>query len=164
MQYWDTYREMIRWRVLLHFQLYNTYTFPHQCYLVKLKMIYKVNRSVDKDKLSTRLVFTYNALQWRHNEHDGASNHQLHDCLLHRLIKWRSKKTSNSASLAFVRGIHRWPVNYPHKKPVTRKMFQFDEVIMGYTLMTRRLLKCRISIWNSSSSHTQILMFCKTIW
>ena len=80
LQYWDTYREMIRWRVLLHFQLYNTYTFPHQCYLVKLKMIYKVNRSVDKDKLSTRLVFTYNALQWRHNEHDGASNHQIHDC------------------------------------------------------------------------------------
>ena len=35
-----------------------------------------------------------------------------------------------SASLAFVRGIHRWPVNSPHKWPVTRKMFPFDDVIM----------------------------------
>ena len=35
-----------------------------------------------------------------------------------------------SASLAFVRGIHRWPVNSPHKEPVTREMFPFDDVIM----------------------------------
>ena len=27
-------------------------------------------------------------------------------------------------------GIHRWPVNFPHKWPVTRKMFPFDDVIM----------------------------------
>ena len=40
------------------------------------------------------------------------------------------KKHQNSASLAFVRGIHRWPVNSPHKGPVTRKMFPFDDVIM----------------------------------
>ena len=31
---------------------------------------------------------------------------------------------------SFVRGIHRWPVNSPHKGPVTRKMFPFDDVIM----------------------------------
>ena len=36
----------------------------------------------------------------------------------------------SSVSLAFVRGIHRWPVTSPHKGPVTRKMFTFDEVIM----------------------------------
>ena len=35
-----------------------------------------------------------------------------------------------SASLAFVRGIHRWPVNPPHKWPVTRKIFPFDYVSM----------------------------------
>ena len=40
------------------------------------------------------------------------------------------RKHQNSASLAFVRGIHRWPVNSPHKRPVTRKMFQFDDVFM----------------------------------
>ena len=40
------------------------------------------------------------------------------------------KKHQSSASLAFVRGIHRWPVNSPHKRPVTRKMFPFDDVIV----------------------------------
>ena len=33
-------------------------------------------------------------LQWRHNEHDGVSNHQPHDCLLNRLFRRRSNKTS----------------------------------------------------------------------
>ena len=41
------------------------------------------------------------------------------------------RKHQSSASLAFVRGIHRWPVNSPHKGPVTRKMFPFDDVIMA---------------------------------
>ena len=36
----------------------------------------------------------------------------------------------SSVSLAFVRGIHRWPVNSPQKGPVTREMFPFDDVIM----------------------------------
>ena len=40
-------------------------------------------------------------------------------------------KHQNSASLAFVWGIHRGPVNSPHKWPVTRKMFPFDDVIMS---------------------------------
>ena len=39
-------------------------------------------------------------------------------------------KHQSSASLAFVRGIHRGPVNSSHKWPVTRKMFPFDDVIM----------------------------------
>ena len=33
------------------------------------------------------------------------------------------RKYQSSALLAFVRGIHRWPVNFPHKWPVTRKCF-----------------------------------------
>ena len=39
------------------------------------------------------------------------------------------RKHQSSASLAFVRGIRRWLVNSPHKWPVTRKMFPFDDVI-----------------------------------
>ena len=49
------------------------------------------------------------------------------------------RKPQSSASLAFVRGIHRWPVNSPHKGPVTRKMFPFDDVIMMYIV---RVLVC----------------------
>ena len=33
------------------------------------------------------------SLQWRHNERNGVSNHQPHDCLLNRLFSRRSKKT-----------------------------------------------------------------------
>ena len=40
------------------------------------------------------------------------------------------RKHQSSASLAFVRGIHRWPVNSPHKWPVTRQKLPFDDVIM----------------------------------
>ena len=40
------------------------------------------------------------------------------------------RKYQSSATLAFVQGIHRGPVNSPHKWPVTRKMFPFDDVIM----------------------------------
>ena len=46
------------------------------------------------------------------------------------------RKHQSSASLAFVRGIHRGPVNSPHKWPETRKMFPFDDVIMGITVLT----------------------------
>ena len=49
------------------------------------------------------------------------------------------RKYQSPASLAFVRGNHRWPVNSPHKGPVTRKMFPFDDVIMGTTLRASAL-------------------------
>ena len=40
------------------------------------------------------------------------------------------RRHQSSASLAFVRGIHRRAVNSPHKWPVTRKKVPFDDVIM----------------------------------
>ena len=36
------------------------------------------------------------------------------------------RKHQSSASLVFVRGIHQWPVNSPHKEPETREMLPFD--------------------------------------
>ena len=44
-------------------------------------------------------------------------------------------KHQSSASLAFVRGIHRWPMNSTHKGPIRWKMFPFDDVIMLYHKM-----------------------------
>ena len=66
------------------------------------------------------------SLLWRHNRRNGVSNHQPHDCLLNRLFRRRSKKTSKPR----ITGLLRWPVNSPHKWPVMRKMFPFDDVIM----------------------------------
>ena len=45
------------------------------------------------------------------------------------------RKHQSSASLAFVRGIHRWSVNSRHKGPVTREMFPFDDVIMTSSIV-----------------------------
>ena len=71
-----------------------------------------------------------NALPWRHNGHDSVSNHQPHDCLLNRLFRRRSKKTSKLRVTGLCVGNSPGPVNSPHKGPVTRKMFPFDDVIM----------------------------------
>ena len=60
------------------------------------------------------------ALQWRHNERDGFSNNRRLVC-----SGADQRKHQSSASLAFVRGIHRSAVNSPHKGPVTRKMFPY---------------------------------------
>ena len=70
------------------------------------------------------------SLQWRHNGHDGVSHHQPQDCLLNRLFRRDQRKHQSCASLAFVGGIHQWPVNSPHRWPVTRKMIPFDDVII----------------------------------
>ena len=50
------------------------------------------------------------------------------------------RKHQSSVSLAFVRGIHRSPVNSPHKVPVTQKIFPFDDVIMYLRMWDIHLL------------------------
>ena len=68
-------------------------------------------------------------LQWRHNERDGVSNHRRLDCLLNRLFRRWSKKTSK---------LRHWPLwrrsTGDHwislAKSVTREMPPFDDVIM----------------------------------
>ena len=70
------------------------------------------------------------ALRWRHNDHDGVSNHQPRGCLLNRLFTPRSKKTSKLRVTGLCAGNSPGPVNSPHKGPVTRKMLPFDDVIM----------------------------------
>ena len=53
------------------------------------------------------------------------------------------RKHQRSTSLAFARGIHRWPVNSPHKGPVTQKMLPSVDLIMGQNDCLRRLFgKC----------------------
>ena len=81
------------------------------------------------------------ALRWRHNGCDSISNHQPHDCLLNRLFRRRSKKTLKLRVTGLCAGNSPGPVNSPHKWPVTRKMFPFDDVIMvcGVTSFNTRL-------------------------
>ena len=60
------------------------------------------------------------------------------------------RKHQSPASLAFVRRIHRWPVNSLHKWPVTRKMFPFDDVIMHSLIsLYVKFLVLQKYLWNS---------------
>ena len=75
------------------------------------------------------------------------------------------RKHQSSASLAYLRGNHRGPVNSPHKWPVTRKMFPFDDVIMFLKLIEISVDEPRLSKtasdvhackWGSLKPHLQI--------
>ena len=102
------------------------------CFLFILYSLYWQSRHcliILHIKFNQKIRLRY-VLQWRHNGRDGVSNHRRLDGLLSRLFRRRSKKHQSSASLAFVRGIHRWQLVSPHKGQVTGKTFPFDDVIM----------------------------------
>ena len=61
------------------------------------------------------------------------------------------RKHQSSASLAFVGKIHRSPVNCPHKGPVTRKIFPFDDVIILWLSM---ILQCMDRVYHQTYGTT----------
>ena len=95
--------------------------FFHQMTSFKMADGIQQNIGAVRASLTTcRLTFLY-SLQWGHTECIGVSNHRRLDCLLSRLSRRISKKTSKLR--VTVRGIRRGSVDSPHKGPVTRKMF-----------------------------------------
>ena len=102
--------------------LYNIskYVFLNEAVWILKKSLKYVSGSTLTDTALLVLV----SLQWCHYERDGASKHRRLDCLLKRLFRRRSKKTSK------LRVAGQGPVNVPHKGPVTRKMFPFADVTM----------------------------------
>ena len=68
------------------------------------------------------------------------------------------RKHQSSASLAFVRWIHRWPVNSPHKRPVRRKLFPVDENIILSGESPGKDLLPHISIYVTFKQHTSRLL------
>ena len=69
------------------------------------------------------------------------------------------RKHQSSGPLAFVRGIHRWPGNIPHKWPVTRKMFPLDDVIMDNRCLIMSLITLA---WIDRAQH-YITTYCCNI-
>ena len=95
---------------------------------------------------------------WRHNDQDGVSNHQPHDCSLNCLFRRRSKKTSKLCVTGLCVGNSPGPVNSPHKGPVTRKMLPFDDVIMKKTeLNTAFQIAC-------DDDHSWLFVNTKWVW
>ena len=71
------------------------------------------------------------------------------------------RKHQSSASLAFVRGIHRGPVNSPHKGPVTRKMLPFDDVIM--VILKTSPVSLLVDPWSVKSKWPSLIKSCRTL-
>ena len=83
--------------------------------------------------LMTGLAISFQVpLQWRHNERDGVSNHRRLDCLLIRLFRCRSKKTSKLRLTDLCEGNSPVTGEFPAERPVTRLIFPFDDVIMNF--------------------------------
>ena len=113
------------------------------------------------------------SLQWRHNERDGASNHQPHDSLLNPLFRHRWKETSKLGVTGHCEEIQGWHVNSPHKGSVTPKCFQLmtssckNERKFGKTHLWKR---CYIEImcthngtfpkWKAFNLHNQCCCRC----
>ena len=70
------------------------------------------------------------SLQWRHNECDVVSNHRRLDCLLSRLFRHRSKKTSKLRITGLCEGNPSVTGGFPLKGPLMLKMFPFYDAIM----------------------------------
>ena len=91
--------------------------------------------------------------QWHHNEHDGITSILVVYSTICSGADQR--KHQSCASLAFV-GEFTGDVNSPHKGPVTRNMFPFDDIIMspGQHELNNRIISKVKSIYDNRSSPT----------
>ena len=78
-----------------------------------------------------------NTLQWRHNGHNGVSNHQPHHCLHNRLFRRRTKKTPKLRATGLCTGNSPMTGEFPAQRGSDEKMLPFDDVIMILTCVKR---------------------------
>ena len=71
---------------------------------------------------------------WRHNDQGGVSNHQPHGCLLNRLFRRRSKKTSKLCVTGPLCGEFTGPGEFPAQWPVTRSFDVFFDLRLNKRL------------------------------
>ena len=110
------------------------------CCIKLLLMGYKIVNVIPP--LEEKYHISQKTVQWRHNGHDGVSNHQPRDCLLNPLFR-EIKENINAPRqwpLCLFRNTtrNRSPVNSPHKGPVTRKLLPSDDVIVIPLLLELR--------------------------
>ena len=135
-----------------------------------------------KSELSTITTSTINtmnpskisrvrSLQWCHNERDGVSNHQPYDVHSTVYSGVDQRKHQSSASLAFVWGIHRWPVNSPQKASNAKNIsiwwrhpvsypttFLWNDKIIATTVICHRVRWCYVL-----SPHNKFIYNLKTL-
>ena len=121
---------------------------------------------------TVKFICLRTTLLWRHNGSIGVSNHQPHDCLLNRSFGRRSKKTSKLRVSGHCAGNSPVTGELPHKWPVMRKMFPFDDVNMNNVffaqLGTRDWYLFMNFLYMSSFFHASFILLsglkCKTMY
>ena len=111
--------------------------------------------------LSFRRLHGLFTLEWRHNGHDGVSNHQPHHYWIIRLFRRRAKKTPKLRVTGLCARNSLVTGEFPHKRPVTRKMFPFDDVIMN-SLFRRTInehqFRATGSLWRNVFPFDDVIM------
>ena len=145
----------IRWRCegdFMNNNIFEKYDVSRAIYSTNLKMT---------DLWHIMLSRNWNALQWRHNGRDSVSNHQPHDCLLNRLFRRRSKKTSKLSVTGLCVG------NSPVTGEIPAQMASFAENVpiwwrhhgkyILFCAQYRQLYSChskKLGLW------WQVIKFC----
>ena len=99
--------------------------------------------------LSVTGSFPVSSLKWRHNEHDGVSNHQPHNCLLNCLFRRRSRKTSKLRVTGFCEGNSPVTCEFP-----TQRASNVENVSIWWRL---HYVSCFCGMMQLT--HTQIVFF-----
>ena len=121
----------LQMKILLHSILnlcivfYKRFCLSHLCQMRKKSLYSCVRNHCTRKKHGSCL-----SLQWRHNGCDASLITSLTIFYPTAYSGADQRNHQSSASLAFVRTIHRWPGSSPHNWSVTREMLPFDDVIM----------------------------------
>ena len=97
------------------------------------------------NKEATLFYFPHLTWQWRHNGRDGVSNHHPHDCLLNRLFRRRSKKTSKLRVTGLCE--KNPPVNSPASEQFYLYLAAKNSVHANVKMQTHWLHTCNNIIW-----------------
>ena len=99
-------------------------------------------------------------LKWRHNELDGVSNHQPHDCLLNRLFRRRSKKSSKLRFTGLCVGNSRGTGEFPTQRASNAENVSIwwrPHAQLGYSTGTAYRLCNQFSLWYLVSRISHLL-------
>ena len=101
------------------------------------------------------------SLQWRHNEREGVWNHQPHDCLLNRLFRRGSKKTSKLRVTGHREGNSTVPGEFPAQRANNAEMPPFDGAIMYRRVIYAFLLQTKPNSFTIRNELVQYIRFCR---
>ena len=117
------------------------------------------------------------SLQWHHNGRDAVSNHQPHDCLLNRLFRHRSKKTSKLRVTGLCAGNSSVTGEFPaqmarnaenisiwwrHYDPTRQPLRAFDSTVYGIIVLKSISIDYASAASQYASSCSETLLLCNS--